>query len=363
MRDIQRTQSIAGFNKNRDAIYLSSLKGKQKIGVSSVIGGWVTGHNNFILEGGIEERDTLESFIVRHYFSKKDCPSVLVVGQELTNKKLIERALSKFHEKKISIISKPTKKDKGLLQICKTNTEFVIKKDVIDPNIDYKIDELKKELQIEDIEIIESYDISHHSGANAIAGCVVYTQEGKSKNLYRKYNISKINSGNDIGSTLELIERRFSQSKQYTIPSLIIIDGGRTHLNQVQKRMKELGLPSINVISISKGVRRKASFDSIHLPRGESKIVKEGSVFHNFIQEIRDETHRYAISLQKSKGRKSSLRSSIDELTGVGSRRKKLLLRYFGSVEQIRRASIEDLSGVSGIGKTTAQSIYKQLHN
>ena len=119
----------------------------------------------------------------------------------------------------------------------------------------------------------------------------------------------------------------------------------------------------MNVIAISKGVRRKASFDSIHLTRGESKIVKKGSIFHNFIQEIRDETHRYAINLQKRKGIKSSMGSSMDNLSGVGNSRRKLLLRYFGSFEQIKRASVDDLSEVSGIGRITANSIYKQLHN
>ncbi len=363
LRDIQRTQSIAGFNKNRDAIYLSELKGRRKIGVSSVVNGWVTGHKNFILEGGIDEKDTLENFLAHHYFSSKNCPSALVIGQELVNKTLIEKALSEFHKRKISIISKPSKKDKGLLEICKVNTEFILKKDKTDPHIDYKLDDLKKELQIEKIETIESYDISHHSGDNAIAGCVVYTQEGKAKNRYRKYNISKENSGNDIGSMLELIERRFSSTKKHVIPSLIIIDGGRTHLRQVQQKFEEIGISSVEIISISKGVRRKASFDSIHLTGGESKIVKEGSIFHNFIQEIRDETHRYAISLQKRKSIKSSLGSSMDNLYGVGDTRKKLLLRYFGSLEQIKRASIDDLSEVSGIGKTTAKSIYNQLHS
>ncbi len=361
LRDIQRAQSIAGFKKNRDAIYLSTSKGKTKIGVSSVNGGWVTGHKNFFPEGGIEEDETLESFISRHYFSKKYCPSILVVGQKLANKNLIEKALSKFHERKISIVTRPTKKDKGLLEICKTNTEFTLKKDKTDPNIDYKLDALTKELKIKKIETIESYDISHHSGDHALAGCVVYGQSGKAKNLYRTYNISKQNSGNDIGSMLELIERRFTGDKN-KIPSLIIIDGGRVHLTQVQKKMKEMGFSPSNIISISKGIRRKASFDSIHLPGGESKIVKEGSVVHNFIQEIRDETHRYAISLQKSKSVKSSLSSSIDKLYGVGDSRKKLLLRYFGSLEQIKRASIDDLSEVSGIGRMTAESIYKQLH-
>ena len=361
LRDIQRTQSVAGFRQNRDAVYLSAIRGRLKIGVTRVNGGWVTGHKNFILEGGIEEKETLESFLGHHYFSIKNCPPVLVIGQEITNKNLIEKALSKFHEKRISIITKPSKRDKGLLEICKANTEFILKKDKTDPDIDYKLDELKKELQINEIETIESYDISHHSGDDAVAGCVVYTREGKAKNLYRTYNISKQNSGNDIGSMLELIKRRFLNKKN-KIPDLIIIDGGRTHLMQVQKRIKEMGFFSTNIISISKGVRRKATFDSIHLMQGQSKIVKEGSIFHNFIQEIRDETHRYAISKQKRKSIKSSIGSSIDKLSGVGGSRKKRLLRYFGSLEQINRASIDDLSEVSGIGKITAKSIYKQLH-
>ena len=362
LRDIQRTQSIAGFTKNRDAIYLSALRGNRKIGVTSVNSGWVTGHKNFILQEGLEENEILESFLSHHYFSIKECPSVLVIGQELPNKKIIEKALSEFHEKKISIITQPSKKDKGLLQICRTNTEFIAKKDVFDFEIDYKFEDLQKELQIDDLQIIESYDISHHSGANAVAGCVVFNKEGKAKNLYRTYNISEHNSGNDIGSMLELIERRFSSLNKNAIPGLIIIDGGRTHLMQVQKKMQEIGISHTKLISISKGVRRKASFDSIHLTGGESKIVKKDSIFHNFIQEIRDETHRYALSLQKRKAIKSSLSSSVDDLSGVGDTRKKLLLRYFGSLEQIKRASIDDLTEVTGIGEATAKSIFNQLH-
>ena len=363
LRELQRSQSITGFRKNRDAIYLSSIKNKYKIGVSSVNQGWVTGHKNFILEEVFDEEEVLESFIIHNYFSIEHCPPVLVIGKKLKNKTLIEEALSSFHSKKISLITQPGKKDKGLLEICRANTEFASKRNNSDLDIDIKIASLKAELKINaDIRVIESYDISHHSGDYAVAGCVVYTNEGKAKNMYRSYNISQENSGNDIGSMLELIERRFSSEKKIKTPDLILIDGGRTHLNLVRGKMKKLGLKKINIISISKGVRRKSSFDSIHLDKGESLTVKDGSVFHRFIQEIRDETHRYAISLQKRKRAKLSLDSSIDNISGVGATRKKLLLRYFGSLEQIKRASVDDLAGVSGIGRFMAQSIYKQLH-
>jgi excinuclease ABC subunit C len=289
---------------------------------------------------------------------------VLVTGQKLDNKTLLERTLSEFHSKKISIITKPGKKDKGLIDLCKANTEHVLKKDKVSNDIKYKIQTLGKELKIKDkIGTIESYDISHHSGDNAVAGCTVFSNEGKLKKLYRTYNISKENSGNDIGSIVELINRRFSIDKQKEIPSLVIIDGGKTHLSSAVKEFKKLGLNKVNVISISKGVRRKALFDSIHLVNGKTIPIQEGSVFNYFIQEIRDETHRFAIASQKKRRSKSFISSSIDNLSGVGQIRKKLLLRYFGSIEQIKRASVDDLCEVSGIGKNTAQSIFKQIHN
>ena len=128
-------------------------------------------------------------------------------------------------------------------------------------------------------------------------------------------------------------------------------------------KFKDLNYSGVNVISISKGIRRKASFDSIHFSNGKKISIKEGSVFHNFIQEIRDETHRYAITSQKRKRAKSSIRSSIDGLQGVGPIRKKLLLRYFGSLEQMKRASIQDLCEVSGIGENIAQSIFQEIHH
>ncbi len=364
LRDIQRSQSIAGFQKNRDAIYLSSSNGSTKIGISRVNQGWVTGHQNYILNKEIMEVNILEKFISQYYFAKDNCPSVLVIGQKLNNKTLIERALSEFHSKKISIITKLGKKDKGLLDLCIANTEYVLKTDKTDNDIKVKVETLEKKLKIEGkIGIIESYDISHHSGDNALAGCVVFSKEGKLKNLYRTYNIAKENSGNDIGSMTELIRRRFSIDKQKEIPSLVIIDGGKIHLRSAVKEFRKLGMNKVNVISISKGVRRKTLFDSIHLVNGQTIPVTEGSVFNHFIQEIRDETHRYAITSLRKRRSKSSLSSSIDGLSGIGKRRKKLLLRYFGSLEQIKRASVDDLCEVPSIGKNTALLIFKQIHN
>ena len=364
LRDIQRSQSVTGFTDNKDAISVKSIKGKIRIGITSVNEGWVIGHKNFYQIDSYENEDVLESFISQYYLRGNRCPDKIVLGMKVDNKEIIEAALSKHNGKKVSLITKLGKKDKGLMDLCAANTAYVLNKDKVDPLTISKLKELSAVLKTDQkIKWIESYDISHHSGNNAVAGCVVYSENGKDKKFYRSYNISKKNSGNDIGSMLEVIERRFSTSSEKRLPDLMIIDGGETHLKQVLTKLKQLKLNSINVISISKGVRRKSAFDSIHMQGGVKVDVNRNPSFSNFIQEIRDETHRFALTLQKQKARKFTIKSSMDSLSGVGKVRKKSLIRYFGSIEQLKRASIEDLTEVSGIGLNTAKSIFEELHN
>ena len=364
LRDIQRSQSVAGFAGSKDAISVKFINGKTRIGVTSVNEGWVTGHKNFYQIDSYNNEKILESFISQKYLKEKKCPGKIILEKKVENKELIEEALSAHHGKKVSIVTKLGKKDKGLMDLCVANTEYVLNEDKVKPLSIFKLNELSEVLGIDkNIEWIESYDISHHSGNNAVAGCVVYSKNGKEKKFYRSYNISKENSGNDIGSMLELIERRFSASSKKRLPDLMIIDGGKTHLKKVLIKLKQLKLNSVNVISISKGVRRKSAFDNIHVQGGIKLAAHSNSSFSNLIQEIRDETHRFAITLQKRKARKSTIKSSIDSLSGVGKERKKSLIRYFGSLEQLKRASVEDLTEVTGIGLNTAKSIYEELHH
>ena len=332
------------------------------MGVTHVREGWVTGHENFIQKNILIEGSPLESFIQTYYLNEIYCPSNLVVGESIDNKKIIEKALSKYHDKTIKIISRLGKKDQGLLKICENNTKFSFNKDQ-----NYKTDikalnSLKEELGLSNaINTIESYDISHHSGSAAVAGCVVFSEKGKLKDKYKLFNISKENSGNDIASMLEAIERRFEDISVLELPSLIVLDGGKVHLTHVINKLKQLKVHGVSVVAISKGARRKSEMDSIHTENGFTDKITKGSLAYKFIQEIRDETHRYSISTQKKKLRKLSVRSSLDDLKGVGPERKKILLRFFGSVEQIKRASTLDLMNVPGIGKKTATLIYNQL--
>jgi excinuclease ABC subunit C len=364
LRDIQRSQSITGFSKERDAVVINSIGRITKVGITHVLDGWISGHENFTQKrDGITE-SVLESFLISHYLNSTYCPSVIILSQKIANKSFIQEVLSEFHNKKVRIITKPGKKDKGLLEIAISNTNVSIERASKQKSIAFILSSLQDEIRIDKrIRLIESYDISHHAGKNAVGGCVVYGINGKITNQYRLYNISDSNSGNDISSMQEVIRRRYKKKNEPSeVPDLILIDGGLTHLKAVNKVLKDLGVNGVNLISISKGARRKSELDSIHKIDGSVVRITKGSLTHLLIQEIRDETHRFSITNQKKKQIKFSLSSEIDSMHGIGESTKKNLIRYFGSVDQIRKASYQDLQNVPGVGKKISNIIYQNLH-
>ncbi len=365
LREIQRNQSITGYTKERDAICINSLNGITKIGITHVNKGWITGHENFIQKNTSLELSLIGTFIKRHYLSPTYCPPIIVSSEQIPEKNMLELALSKFHDKEIKIITKLGKKDKGLIEITKSNTLLAVKRSAKNnKGISRIFISIKDQLELkESIRIIESYDISHHAGAGAVGGCVVYSSKGKLKDKYRLFNISDLNIRNDIASMKEVIRRRFTnQELNLEKPSHILVDGGRAHLRAVESTLDSMNIKDIEVISISKGARRKAEFDSIHKIDGSVIKALKGSPSHLFIQEIRDETHRFVITNQKKKQSNASMKSVLEEIQGIGLEKKRLLLRYFGSVDQIKRAGLSDLLNVPGVGEKTAELIYNHLH-
>ena len=217
--------------------------------------------------------------------------------------------------------------------------------------------------QICQVKLIESYDISHLSRSNVVGACISYNKQGKIRDKYRLYNVSRENSENDIASMKEIVERRYKNvSNKDNCPDLILVDGGFNHLQAVKKVLHALGLNEIKLIAISKGANRKAEFDILHDEDGSHFRHINNSLGKKLLQEIRDETHRFAITQQRRKQIKSITISSLDNIKGLGNTRKNSILRYFGSVAEIANVSLHDLTKVSGIGIKTAKLIYNYFH-
>jgi len=365
LREIQRDQSIAGYINDRDAICISYSGKIIKIGVTSVRGGWIVSHKNFSEKNALLEEGLLDSFLSSYYTSEVECPSTILVAEELNDKNTLQMALSEFHKKKVHIRSRFRNKDTGLMKICQSNTDLYLRRQKRNTkSLEGLFISLKEKLDLnQDIKLIESYDISHLSGRNALAGQVTYNNEGKVKDLYKTYNISQENSGNDIGSMKEVMERRFSKiSNQSSLPSIILIDGAQTHLKSTRKVLDKLKIKGVYLIAISKGARRKGEMDTFHNEQGKKLKFQKNSLELLFLQEIRDETHRFSISRQRKKELKGIAKSSLDSIELVGAERRKALIRFFGSVEQIKKASSKDLMKVRGVGKRTADIIFRNLH-
>jgi len=365
LREIQRDQSIAGYNKDRDAICISYSGDRNRIGVTSVRGGWIVSHKNFTQEKSSLKEGLLDSFLSSYYTTESTCPGVVLVSEDLIDKYTIQLALSEYHNKKVSITNKIRNKDIGLMKISQSNTDLYLKRQKRNKkDLSKGLCSLKQKLNLkEEINLIESYDISHFSGKKALAGQITYNKTGKVRDLYRTYNISKENSGNDIGSMQEVLRRRFTKkSSEFILPSLILIDGSYTHLKAVRKVLDRLRVQGVCLLAISKGARRKPEMDLIHTETGEKLNLRKNSPEFLFIQEIRDETHRFSITKQRKKELKSITKSSLDAIESVGIKKKKALLRFFGSFNQIEKASPKELMKVRGVGKRTADVIFNNLH-
>jgi excinuclease ABC subunit C len=365
LREIQRDQSIAGYNKDRDAISISRSSERNRIGVTSVRGGWIVSHKSFTQENSFFKEGLLDSFLSSYYTRETTCPCVILVSENLIDKHTIQKALSEYHNKKVSITNKIRNKDIGLMKISQTNTDLYVKRqERSKKNVSKVLSSLKEKLNLkEEIDLIESYDISHFSGKKALAGQITYNKTGKVRDSYRIYNISKENSGNDIGSMEEVIGRRFNKKgRELILPSLILIDGGYTHLKAVRKVLDRLSVEGVCLLAISKGARRKPEMDLIHTETGKKLSLRKNSREFLFIQEIRDETHRFSINKQRKKELKGASKSSLDSIESVGIERKRALLRFFGSFDQITKASTKDLMKVRGVGEKTADIIFNNLH-
>ncbi len=216
---------------------------------------------------------------------------------------------------------------------------------------------------------IETDDNSHISGTNAIGAMVVAGPDGFVKNAYRKFNIKnmELSPGDDYGMMREVFSRRFKKSlahdlDEHTMPDLIIVDGGKGQLRAVMETLADQGVMEMPVVAIAKGVARTPGEERFFMPdRDEFRLDKKDPVFY-YIQTLRDEAHRFAIGSHRIRRSKTFKKSLLDDISGIGPKRKQALLRHFGSAVGVSRAGVADLQEVEGISAAIAQHIYDHFH-
>ncbi len=353
-------------SENFDIIFLYKKFGQIHVQLFFFRSGKNLGNKDFFLSEKIfEESETVLRQFLIFFYKRNTPPNEILINFHMKNTELIKKVISP--NKNIEI-KKPQKGKK--LELMKLVSDNILAsskdKQNINDNEPIVLKNLHKKLKLKNFPFrIEVYDNSHLSGTDAIGAMVVYQNFGFSKNHYKKFNAkTKLNRiFDDYKMMAEMIERRFNFSEEWKkeLPNLIIIDGGKGQLNKVDQILKEKKLLNIDLLSISKGKNRKPSEDKIHSLTQNISLSNNEKEFY-FIQKLRDEAHRFAVSSHKVKRSSKMKSSTFDQILGIGKKTKYNLLNYFGTIENIQSASINDLKKVEGVGSQTAKKIYKEFN-
>jgi excinuclease ABC subunit C len=320
----------------------------------------------------MELAQVLREFIPQFY-DDKPIPRMIILPIDIPDRDLLAEAMSDRADKTVKIHVPQRGEKKRLVDIATTNAKKAHGRKLAETNSHKRLlEKLADTLELDEIpERIEVYDNSHLGGTNPVGAMIVVDDDGFYKSGYRKFNIRTEGTGKDDYAMMrEVIERRFKRAMREdpdrqsgNWPDLLIIDGGKGQLTAVGEVFDELGITDIPYIGVAKGVDRDAGRETIHTPDGgQFKLPPRDPVLY-FIQRMRDEAHRFAVGAQRTRRKKSITKSALDDVPGVGPKRKKALLHHFGSAKAVKKAGIQDLMVVEGISENTAQTIYDYFHD
>jgi excinuclease ABC subunit C len=233
-------------------------------------------------------------------------------------------------------------------------------------NMSAQFEDLQTLLNLEEAPAsIECFDISHTAGNQAVGACVVFDQEGPVKSRYRRYNLKGITPGDDYAAMHQVLSRRYGriQAEEGVLPDLVLIDGGKGQLSQARDVLGELGLSGIPLVGIAKGRARRAGHEE-WITGSPLRSLRPGpeSPASHLVQQVRDEAHRFAITGHRGRRQKAATRSRLEQIPGIGARRRRALLNHFGGIQGVKKAGIEELSSVPGISRVLAEEIFRALH-
>lgn len=307
---------------------------------------------------GAEDGEILEAFL-GGFYSEHIPPKEVIVSQPLENGEFLEEALGTH----INTYQKGAKA-KLLSNVLDNAYASIDRKMAMEASVKSNLEEMQRVFDLPRLpQRIEIYDNSHIQGSYAIGAMVVATPEGFDKKSYRTFNIKNSEITNDDFAMMkEVLTRRFKRMAPENRPDVILLDGGLGQLHAVHEALKDFDLTGISIIAISKGPERNAGKEFYHQLGKESFALPFQSPIAFYLQNLRDESHRFAIGTHRKKRAKSITKSRLDEVEGIGAKRKRDLLNYFGSVEEISQAGIKDIEKVGGISKKTAEKIYNYFH-
>ena len=361
---LQQEQSFSKNHTSMDFFACVERHGKTGACILSVKNKKIRGTKTyFFKENLLDNLDTLiQSLVFSYYQNSFSLPEKMIFTVKPKNLTLISEAINLKFQQLISISCSTPSSAKKLTKLAIFNANQVIENKIgKSDKYDHAMRDLTQYLGIDGTDIcIEGYDVSHHAGKHAVASAVKFSNHGPEKNAYKLYNIDPLYAGNDTGSIQHVLQRRVQKISQNPLPEIILIDGGKAQLNSALSIFKSIDSLQPIILSIVKGAKRMRATETILSEQGILEIPVNSPGF-NLLQQIRDESHRFAILSNRKKKNKTIRYSALDKITGIGAQKKKILLNHFNSIGKIKSASLTEMCKVPGISIKLATNIKQNL--
>jgi len=354
-----------GSDADADVVAVAEAGGVIAVNLTMIRGGRHLGDRSFFPQHGegATPAEALEAFIVQHYLDHP-IPARILVSEAIETSAL-ETLLTEQAGKKVTLLHRVTGERKVWIGMAQANARLSAERRSADrANQSQRLAALRDTLDLPALNRIECFDISHTMGEATVASCVVYEGDDLKKSDYRRYNITGITPGDDYAAMHAALIKRFHKSVEENgvLPDLLLIDGGKGQIAMAVEAMAELGLNDVPLLGVAKGEARKPGLETLIFADGrELNLAKDHPGFH-LIQQVRDEAHRFAITGHRAKRGKTRVQSTLEDIAGIGPKRRKQLLEHFGGLQGVRDAGVDALASVNGISRELAETIYNALH-
>ena len=372
LRRVQDQQSMEGGSGDVDVVAVMLTPGGACVHLISVRGGRVLGSKNFFPQVAIEEEggDVLMAFLAQYYLGnvERDLPSELIANVQHEDFATLVEAIESLRGRSLSISLRVRGTRARWQQLAVTNAEQALAARLANrQHLAERFEALAAVLEMDEPpQRMECFDISHSSGEATVASCVVFGPEGPLKSDYRRFNIEGVTPGDDYAAMHQALTRRFSKIKdgEGKLPDVLLVDGGKGQLAMAREVLQELAVPDLILLGVAKGTTRKPGLEVLYLNDAEHEFTLPGnSPALHLIQQIRDESHRFAITGHRARRGKTRRTSTLEEVAGIGPKRRRELLNHFGGLQELSRASAEEIAKAPGISKKLAELIYDTLHS
>jgi excinuclease ABC subunit C len=367
-KTLERQVTVTTDFIDRDVIGISGNSEFRLVTVMTIRRGFLQGVRHFeIIHAAPEKGELVAQFLVQYYQQSHAIPVEVLVPKLPDNKTLLEEALSEWRLKRVRVHQPKRGEKRRLLEMAENNSENTLRERLQKATGDAALMEaLKRRLHMDRLpERIECFDNSHLAGTNPVAAMAVFVNGRPYKAGYRRYSIRTVSIPDDYASMAEVLLRRYGKIDQANPePDLLLVDGGKGQVSIAVAVLDQLGLAGRFTIAgiAKKDVGKQESRDKIYLPNRANPVNlgPDGRLLL-LLEQIRDEAHRFAVSFQRKQRTRTMVKSALDGVDGVGPKRKRLLMRHFGSIKTIRAATVNELSELPGISKSLAAAIKRAL--